>query len=172
MTSCTTIQENLTAWIDGELSAEWGERVRDHVATCAACALEADSLRASIALQASGLKRLTATDVDAAMLHARLRRAVAAEVEVEPRRSVWNWIFRPVVLAPALAVLAVLVLLTAAGGPTDVLVPLGVAPPPAAVKRAPDLFKDYTLIQHLDELQHFDTVESESLDDEQDAQTG
>ena len=171
MTSCGAVRENLTAWIDGELSPRWTERVREHITGCADCAAEAKNLRASITLQRRVLTHLTAVgDVDAAALHARLRRAVAAEAE--PRRSVWSWILRPLVLAPALALLAVLVLFTAAGGPTDVLAPLGVAPPPPAVKRAPGLFKDYTLIQHLDELEHFDTVESEPLDDEQDAKTG
>lgn len=171
MTRCGSVRENVTAWIDGELSPRRTERVGEHIAGCAECAAEAESVRASIALQRRVLTRLTTVgDVDAAVLHARLRRAVAADTE--PRRSVWSWLFRPFVLAPAVAVLAVLLLFTAAGGPTDVLAPLGVAPPPPAVKRAPELFKDYTLIQHLDELEHFDTVESESLDDDQDAQTG
>ncbi len=171
MASCGAVRENLTAWVDSELSPRRVERVREHVARCADCAAEAESLRASIGLQRRVLTRLTAVgDVDSAMLHARLRRAVAAEAEPRPLR--WSWIFRPMVLAPAVALLAVLVLFTAAGGPTDVLAPLGVAPPPLAVKRATGLFKDYTLIQHLDELEHFDTVESESLDDEQDSQTG
>jgi len=171
MTRCGPVRENLTAWLDGEASPRWTERIRAHIAGCADCAAETESLRASIALQRRVLVRVTAVDdVNAAALHARLRRAVAAAAE--PRQSVWSRIFRPLVLAPAVAVLAVLVLFTAAGGPTDVLAPLGVAPPPLAVKRAPGLFKDYTLIQHLDELQHFDTVESEPLDDEQDAQTG
>jgi anti-sigma factor RsiW len=171
MSSCRAVQENLTAWIDGELSARSAERVREHVAGCPRCATETDSLRASIGLHRTVLTRLSdAGDVDAAALRARFRRAVA--VEAAERRPSWRWIFRPVVLAPALALLAVLLLFTAAGGPTDVLAPLGVAPPPPAVKRAPGLFKDYTLIQHLDALQHFDTVESEPLDDEQGAQTG
>jgi len=166
------VQEHLTAWIDGELPTELEGRVRGHLATCGSCAAEAASLRASIGLQQQVLKRLTATDTDVARLHAQLRRTIAAERVVAPRGWLWAWILRPLVLTPALAMIAVMVLLTAAGGPTDVLVPLGVKSPPVAVKRAPDLFKDYTLIQHLDELEHFDTVESESLDDEQDAQTG
>jgi anti-sigma factor RsiW len=171
MSSCRAVQENLTAWVDGELSPRWTERVREHVTRCADCAAELESLRASIALQRSTLPRLTAaTAVDVAGLQVRLRRAVAAADA--PRRSVWSWILRPVVLAPALALLAVLALLTAAGDPADLLVPLGVKSPPPAVKRAPELFKDYTLIQHLDALEHFDTVESEPLDDEHDAQTG
>lgn len=170
MASCRAVQENLTAWVDGELSPRWTERVRAHVASCSRCAAEADGLRATIALQKSILRQVSAVaDVDTAALHARLRRAVAAAAE--PRQSMWRWILRPVLLVPTCALLAVLVLFTAAGGPTDVLVPLGVAPPPPAVKRAPELFKDYTIIQHLDELQHFDTVESEPLDDD-DSQTG
>ena len=171
MASCGAVRENLTAWLDGELSPRWTERVRAHVAACAQCAAEADGLRSSIPSQTAVLKRLsTMDDVDTAVLHARLRRAIAAAAE--PRQSVWSRLLRPVVLVPTCALLGVLALFTAAGGPTDVLVPLGVRPPPPAVKRAPELFKDYSIIQHLDELQHFDTVESEPLDDDQDSQTG
>jgi anti-sigma factor RsiW len=168
MSTCGTVRENLTAWIDGELSPRWTERVRGHVARCAACAAEADSLRSSIGLQRTVLRHLsTVADVDTAALQARLRRAMAAADT--PRPSAWRWLLRPVVLAPALALVLVLGLFTAAGGPADVLVPLGVAPPPPAVKRAPGLFKDYSLIEHLDALEHFDTVEAEPLDDEHDA---
>jgi anti-sigma factor RsiW len=170
MTSCRAVRENLTAWIDGELLPRWTERVRQHLAGCAQCAIEAEGLRGSIALQRQVLPRVVAGAVDTVALQARLRRAVAAAPE--PREHAWRWIFRPVVLAPAFAVLAALALFMFVGGPTDVLVPLGVAPPPAAMRRAPELFKDYTLIQHLDALENFDTVESEPLDDEQDAQTG
>ena len=171
MASCGAVQEHLTAWVDGELSPRWTARVSEHVASCVPCAQAADGLRTSIAMQRAALKRLSAVDdLDTAALQARLRRAVAAADE--PRQSVWSRFLRPLVLVPAFALLAVLTLLTAAGGPTDVLVPLGVRPPPPAVKRAPELFKDYSIIQHLDELEHFDTVESEPLDDDQDAQTG
>jgi anti-sigma factor RsiW len=171
MASCGAVQENLTAWIDGELSPRWTARVREHVDACADCAAEAANLRASIMLQCRVLPRLNAGEaVDAARLHARLQRAVAAAAA--PRPSLWQWIFRPLVLAPALALLLVLALFTAAGGPTDVLAPLGVAPPPPAVRRAPGLFKDYSMIQHLDALENFDTVEAEPLDDDPDAQTG
>src|SRR5512140_1168217 len=127
MTSCRAVQEDLTAWIDGELSPRWTERVRQHVAGCARCAAEADGLRASIALQRQVLPQVISGEVDTAALRARLRRAVAA-VPVPPQRA-WGWIFRPVVLAPACAVLAALMLFMFVGGPTDVLVPLGVAPP-------------------------------------------
>ena len=171
MASCRRVQEDLTAWLDGELSLSRAADVSQHVGACAACRADAESLRASIAVQRTALRRLAAVgDVDTAALRAQLRRALAAESAT--RQPMWRWVLRPAVLAPALAVLAVLLLFTAAGGPTDVLAPLGVAPPPPAVTRAPELFKDYTLIQHLDALQHFDTVESEPLDDEQGAQTG
>jgi hypothetical protein len=61
-----------------------------------------------------------------------------------------------------IAVAAVLL----AVGPQMVLMPLGLESPPPAVAQHTGLFKDYPLIERLDVLEHFDTVESVPLDDE------
>ena len=50
--------------------------------------------------------------------------------------------------------------------------PLGLESPPPAVVQHTELFKDYPLIERLDVLEHFDTVESVPLDDESAAQRG
>ena len=168
MTSCALLQEDLTAWIDGELPREVMERTREHVASCATCSAEAESLRASIALQRTALAQLVAADdVNVSALQARVRRAVTAETE--RRESIWSRLVRPLVLAPAFAMLAVLMMYTTVGGPSDVLVPLGVTSPPPVVKQATGLFPDYTLIEHLEALEHFDTVEAAPLDDDDQA---
>ena len=75
-----------------------------------------------------------------------------------------------VLASSAVAAAAVILALVFAGGPAAVLVPLGVESPPVAVKANPELFKDYPLIQHLDALENFDTVQSVPLDDDQTGQ--
>jgi anti-sigma factor RsiW len=180
MARCKTVQENLTAWIDRALPHRWDDRIRRHVAACARCAAEAESLRSAIESQRHALSALLASpDFDTRRSQVRLAQALATERAahswtwhspewIEPT---WQRLMRP--LAVAGATLAVAgVLLAVAGGPAAVLIPLGVESPPPAVAREPDLYKDYPLIQHLDALEHFDTVESTPLDDDQGTQNG
>ena len=170
MAGCRVVQRNLTAWLDGELTPRWAERVRRHVATCHACTAEADSLRAAIAQQQTGLARFTATaDLDPSALGRRLQRLIAEE----PSRSqTWRWLFHPIAIAGAAAGAAIFVLFAVAGGPRAVLIPLGVAPPPVAVTRTTDLFKDYPIIEHLDAFENYDSVQSVTLDEDQESQRG
>ena len=168
MAGCWMVQGDLTAWIDGELSARRAERVGRHLASCGACASEAESLRDAIAHQRSLLERLAAVDVSPA-LSRRVLREIAEESE-EPRS--WLWLFRPVAVAAATAAVAMLGLFTVVGGPRAVLIPLGVEPPPPAVTRTTDLYKDYPIIEKLDALENFDTVESIPLDEDQEPQRG
>jgi anti-sigma factor RsiW len=171
MASCRVIRENLTAWIDGELSSRWDDRVRGHLAECAACTTEADGLRKSIALQRRALSQVTSLPgFDPAPAWARVQRALrtaAADTPETWTAVVRAWFSRPLALAGAAVAVGLILLLAVAGGPKAVLIPLGVAPPPVAVTSHPDLFKDYSLIQHLDALENYDTVESEPLDDDQ-----
>jgi hypothetical protein len=53
-----------------------------------------------------------------------------------------------------------------------VFISVGIESPPTAVVREPDLYTDYPLIQQLDALEHFDTVQSVPLDDEPASQNG
>jgi hypothetical protein len=104
-------------------------------------------------------------------LRFKLRSALAAEPN--PAVRAWMPLFRPIAVAGAAAMVgAILLLLSVVGGPTAVLVPLGVESPPVAVTREPELFENYRLIQQLDVLENFDTVESEPLDDDQTYQQG
>lgn len=166
MASCRAVQRELTAWCDGELSRRRAERIAHHLAACATCAAEAESLRAAIAWQRQALPQIMAAgDLDVVPLHAQLRRALAADRE--PRPQPWAWLFRPVAIAGAAAIVAIVVLLSIMGGPRAVLIPLGVESPPVAVTSEPELFENYQMIQQLDAMENFDTVESVPLDDDQ-----
>jgi anti-sigma factor RsiW len=177
MASCRVIRDNLTAWIDGELSSRWDDRVRTHLAACAACTTEADGLRQSIELQHRMLSQVTILPgFDPAPAWTRVQRALRAAArdtqDTADAPGSWmavlrGWFGHPLALAGAAMAVGLILLLAVAGGPKAVLIPLGVAPPPVAVTSHPDLFKDYSLIQHLDALENFDTVESEPLDDDQ-----
>jgi len=168
MANCRAVRGELTAWCDGELSRRRAEQVEQHLAECAACSAEAESLSAAVRWQRRALPRVTAMAVhDVRALQVRLRRALAAEPE--PRASFWPWLFRPVAIAAAAAMIGVVTLFSILGGPNAVLIPLGVESPPVAVSSEPDLYENYQLIQHLDAMENFDTVESVPLDDDQDA---
>jgi len=180
MSKCARIRSELTAWVDGELTARRDERVQRHLARCVACAAEAESVRATIQGQRRALSRLTAVpDLDTGPMWAAVQRGLAAAdqpgaqatrpawVRWRGELRGWQWLWRPVAVVGAATAVAVVVTVTMFGGPQKVLVPLGVEAPPPAVSRAPELFKDYPLIQHLDALENFDTVNAEPLDDGQ-----
>jgi anti-sigma factor RsiW len=176
MARCDDFSEDLTAWLDGQLLNRRHDRVQEHLSACARCRAEADSLRAAIAWQEEALRAVTvANGVDTASLQTRLRRAMAAEAH--DRRPVWRlrdvWASmwgRLALVGAAVSVAAVVVRLV--GGPGMVLMPLGLESPPPAVAQHTELFKDYPLIERLDVLEHFDTVEAVPLDDERPAQRG
>ncbi len=171
MANCRAVRRELTAWCDGELSRRRAERITHHLAACAACAAEAESLRAAIGWQRQALPQIMAAgELDVVPLHAQLRRALAADRE--PRSQPWAWLFRPVAIAGAFAIVAIVVSLSLLGGPRAVLIPLGVESPPVAVTNEPELFENYQLIQQLDAMENFDTVESVPLDDDQALQEG
>jgi anti-sigma factor RsiW len=168
MYHCRAVKRELTAWFDGELSRREAERVEQHLAACAACSTEAQSLSAAIRWQRQALPHVTAVaDHEGAPLQSRLRRALAVEMEQRTQGQFWSWVFRPVVIATAAAMIAIIVLFSVLGGPNAVLIPLGVEAPPVAISREPELFENYQLIQHLDAMENFDTVESVPLDDDQ-----
>ncbi len=166
MVSCRRVNADLVAWCDGELSPERAKRIADHLSICAACAREAQHTRAAIEWQKTALTDITAVEqFDTQALQMKLRRALASDPE--PPLPWWAWLTRPVALAGAVALVAVVVFFSVVGGPKAVLIPLGVEPPPVAVSSEPELFENYQLIQHLDALENFDTVESVPLDEDQ-----
>ena len=167
MVRCWCARRNLTAWLDGALPEHQARRVSRHLGTCSHCAAEAERLRAAVDWQRRVLPCLvTVGELDASRLRIALLSAMAAAPN--PTLPAWTPLFRPIAVAGAAALVgAVLFLLSVLGGPNAVLIPLGVESPPVAVTREPDLFENYHLIQQLDALENFDTVESEPLDDDQ-----
>lgn len=143
-----------------------------HLATCGTCSAEAERIRATVDWHRRALPCLvSAAEVNPDPLRIKLLSALAAEPE--RTSSAWTSVFRPLALAGAAVVAgAILLVLSEMGGPRAVLIPLGVQSPPVAVTREPDLFENYQLIQELDVLENFDTVESEPLDDDQTLQQG
>jgi anti-sigma factor RsiW len=172
MVRCWSARRNLTGWLDGELPERQARRVSRHLGTCKPCSAEAEGLRAAVDWQRRVLPCLvTVGELDASRLRFELLSAVAAAPN--PTLPAWTPFFRPIAVAGAAALVgAILFLVSVLGGPNAVLIPLGVESPPVAVTREPDLFENYQLIQQLDVLENFDTVESEPLDDDQSPQQG
>ena len=176
MSGCHDFSEDLTAWVDGQLPDRRHDQIRQHLAACARCSAEMHSLRTAITWQRHALRAMTVADgIDAVALKTRLRRTLAAEVDegipAWTLRDVWASLWGRLALVGATVSVAVAVLLLA-GGPGMVLMPLGLESPPPAVVQQTELFKDYPMIERLDVLEHFDTVESVPLDDEGAAQRG
>lgn len=173
MDHCRAVKREFTAWCDGELSRREAERVERHLAACAACSAEAESLSAVIRWQRQALRHVTAVaDQECTPVQTRLRRALAAEIEPPGRARFWSLIFGPVAIATAAAMIAIIVLFSVLGGPNAILIPLGVEAPPVAISSEPELFENYQLIQDLDAMENFDTVQSVPLDEDQGLREG
>jgi predicted anti-sigma-YlaC factor YlaD len=176
MSDCQDFREELTAWVEGQLPARQHERISEHVTHCPQCAVEADSLRSAIAWQRRALRAVVSLDaVDPLALSARLRRQLSAAADDRAPawilRDLWTTTVGRLALAGAAVSVAALVFLLEIG-PGMVLIPLGLEAPPAAVARRTEFFKDYPMIERLDVLEHFDTVESVPLDDDSASQHG
>ena len=173
---CSDLNEDLTAWIEGQLPERRGEQIRRHLVACASCRGEAESLRDAIAWQGKTLRAVVVErSVDAVALKERLRHKLLAEAAERPAlwtlRDAFGSLWGRLALAGAAVSLGG-VALVLAGGPGMVLMPLGLESPPPAVVQRTDLFKDYPLIERLDVLEHLDTVESVPLDDDSVPQRG
>lgn len=168
---CQKARDNLTAWLDGALSSRWDEKLRQHLAGCSVCTAAADSLRKSIASQRNLLVAVAGPPtVNVPQLWVQLQRErAAADTPVVPARLWW---LRPAAFASAAVAASVVGFVGVAGGPEAVLIPLGVKAPPPAVKRAPVMFKEYSIIQKLDILEHFDTVEAMPLEEDAASEKG
>jgi anti-sigma factor RsiW len=151
--SCT-VEDDLTAYLDGELSVVEAARVRTHLASCADCRTT------------EALLRRTVTEVTALPAFepsVGLRRRVLAEVEALPRpwRSrIGTW-FRPGLLAPAGVAVATAVVVAAVAG-HRVMVERRTE---LAVAEHYDLLSDYEVVglsgDDLDVVEHLDELQKE-----------
>lgn len=171
MFACRVVDRNLTAWADGELAARAQRRVSRHLDTCAACATQARELQRAVQFQRQALRSLqqSTEPPDEALWRAVLR---ARQAE-SPRRAAagWAWL-RPLAIGCAVTMFSLVAFVGAAGGPQAVLVPLGIKQPPPVVSRAPALFKEYQVIEKLEMLEHFETVDTVPLDEEAESDNG
>jgi hypothetical protein len=130
-------QDDVMAWLDGELSADRAAAVRAHIDACAACAALADDLR-----QVSSRLQDWRVDVPLQSMPAAIRNAMA-----EPARGRWSWLTMPAVLglprwSLAAASIAGVVLVAVVVRPTR---QVGVTSPPV-------LRQDATVPSPVDEL--------------------
>lgn len=72
--TCKTTLASLSAYVDGELPPDQADAVAEHLASCAACSAEYETMLETVGLLRTQLKRYTAPDV----LRARVRTALAS----------------------------------------------------------------------------------------------
>jgi anti-sigma factor RsiW len=151
--SCT-VEDELTAYVDGEMSAVEAARVRAHLTSCAPCRATEALLRRTVA----ELAALPAFEPSVA-----LRRRVLAQVESLPRpwtEQFRHWL-RPGVLAPAGVALATALVVAVVVGQR-----LGAERGlELAVAEHYELLSDYEVVgvsrDDLDVIEHLDELEKE-----------
>jgi len=160
---CWIVRRRLVAWIDGEIPPAQALRVERHVVDCPDCRTLAAHLGDAIAQQRELLAReREPADFDCAGAWATLWRA-AAEPSAAPE---WVATWHPLLAAGLATVMVVLLAALVSGRPRVVLVPLGIEAPPHAVAQQPELYRNYPILERLDALEHFDTVQSVPLEDQ------
>lgn len=109
--SCREWTDKIIDWLEGELNADEARQVREHVASCAECAAEADNLR-----QALEVVKRPAHDPGEAYfetLYTRIHKRIAAEREYLPWTvRLWRALSDGAWLRPA-AVTATVILIAA-----------------------------------------------------------
>ncbi|HYD47199.1 MAG TPA: anti-sigma factor [Terriglobales bacterium] len=168
MIRCQSIRPHLTAAADRELSPWRSWQVRRHLDRCDACRSEADKLQRTVSTQITMLRQLMAApEIPIDEMRRRLRVAIAAEPAINDAPWQWHFSFRPVFAGAAVMLLAISTAVWGFGGPTTALIALGWVEPPSAVAAKTDLFQDYPLIEQLDALENFDSVNAVPLEEEQ-----
>jgi len=156
--SCT-VEDDLTAYLDGELSVVEAARVRTHLSSCADCRATEMLLRRTL----SELSALPAFEPSVG-----LRRRVLSEVEALPlpwRQRLGTW-FRPALLAPVAGVaLAGAVALLVVGGHVGIRKGAVERGTELAVAENYDLLTDYEVVglspEDLEVVEHLDQLKKE-----------
>ena len=154
--SCT-VEHELTAYVDGELSVVEAARVRTHLGSCAHCRATEALLRRTVV----ELAALPAFEPSPA-----LRRRVLAEVEALPRpwpERLRTWL-RPALLAPAGVALATAAVVAVAVG-QRVVAERAEQRTELAVAEHYELLSDYEVVglsrDDLDVVEHLDELQKE-----------
>jgi anti-sigma factor RsiW len=154
--SCT-VEDELTAYVDGELSAVEAARVRTHLTSCAPCRATEELLRQTV----TELVALPAFEPSPG-----LRRRVLTEVESLPRpwtERLRRWL-RPAVLAPAGVALATAVVVAMVLG-QRVVAERTERGAELAVAEHYELLSDYEVVglsrDDLDVVEHLDELQKE-----------
>lgn len=158
--NCSEAQVELTALADGALEASEAAALRRHVDGCPACSTELAEIAVVVQMSRATLAELPVLRPG---FETRLRARLAEET-ADSRRW-YQRLWRPA-LVGALTAAGVLIMARSVGGPSAVLVPLGITAPPKIVAEKPVLFKDYQIIERLDELENFETVIQTPLEPE------
>jgi anti-sigma factor RsiW len=154
--SCT-IEDELTAYVDGELSAVEAARVRSHLTSCSDCRSTESLLRRTV----TQLAALPSFEPSSA-----LRRRVLAQVEGLPRpwpERMRSWL-RPSALAPAGVALATAALVAVVMGQRTMSA-RAERRAELAVAENYELLSDYEVVgldpADLDVVEHLDQLEKE-----------
>ena len=124
MLDCSKINELMMDWLYQELDESSSARVAEHVQGCARCAAEATALQRTRAAFRDLSPVEPPMSVSAILMHEAARRAPAVAVAAAPRAAdaeggfwarVRSW-FRPIMLHPAAAAVATLVLIAGVAG--------------------------------------------------------
>lgn len=99
--NCETMEELISAYVDGEVTAEERQTVERHVASCASCRAALQDFSTAQTL----LRTLPVLDAPQGF-----RQRVTAHVEQTPRSWAWRWL-----VAPRFALGAIALLLIGAG---------------------------------------------------------
>ena len=137
------IADQLAAWVAGDLPDSEAARVREHVASCAACSEERDLLQ-----QAASVVSPTAFGEPRPGFAVRVA-ARAAELHVRPVGAPWwRWAFGGAVAAAVVAAGVALVAPRRAPAPGEELL----------LAQRLELFEDLSVVQNQDALRDLDVV--------------
>lgn len=157
---CWFFRRDLTALVDGELSAPRAAAVRAHVSQCTDCAALHQAIEANVARQRDLVPLAfgpadVATGVLLRNVHERFDEAPASEPTVR------RWFMQPAMMSGIAVVSAVIA--TYLGILDPVFISVGFEDPPEVVAEQPELFRDYVFFERLEALEHFDDVNSIQL---------
>jgi len=161
---CHSCKNNLSAFLDGELSGEPAALVEAHLQGCVSCRRELEALKGiDTALDALGDLEPVSDFTE------RVLRRIAAEgdgekvvpVRAPARGRRVTWKIAASLAAAACIAAAVLVTLHLAGGGGDVI-----ADPPEIVIAELDMFAEMELLSDMDVIENLDALEAlEQIDD-------